>query len=157
MAVTDLIRDDLKQSGRRMTRLQWLGVSTLMGMFLGFVDTLTVACVLGYLGVEVPAYVGVPTTFSGYFFTGVLVGRLAPPTIGWEAPGGILICVLAFMMGFAGFSGQGPFLLVLHYGVLPSAAVGACYVGLKVGRQGLKPLWHALWHRSKEPNRPSDS
>lgn len=157
MSGTDLIKEDLRQAGKRMTRLQWLGASILMGLFFGFVDTLTVACVLGYLSVQVPAYVGVPTTFSGYFFTGVVVGRLAPSTIEWEAPGGILICVLAFMMGFAGLAGQSTLLLVIHYGVLPAAAVGVCYVGLKAGRLGFKPLWHALRNRWKAPNRSSDS
>jgi len=150
MPVNDIIEQDIRQAGERMTRLQWLGASALLGLFLGFVDTLTVACVLGYLKMQVPAFVGVPTTFSGYFFAGFFVGKLAPLRIKWEAPGGILICALAFMAGYAGFSGQGPVLLVVHYGILPAAAVGICYLGLEAGRRGIRALWQDLWkHRGR--------
>lgn len=144
MPVNDIIEEDIREAGERMTRLQWLGASVLLGLFLGFVDTLTVACVLGYLKIQVPAFVGLPTTFSGYFFAGFFVGKLAPLRIKWEAPAGSLICVLAFMAGYAGFRGQGPFQLVIHYGILPAAAVGICYVGLEAGRRGIKALWKKL-------------
>jgi hypothetical protein len=144
MPLSDLIEQDIREAGERLTRLQWLGASVLLGLFLGFVDTLTVACVLGYLKLQVPAFVGVPTTFSGYFFSGFFVGKLAPPRIKWEAPIGILICVLAFMAGYAGFTGQGPIQLTVHYGILPAAAVGICYVGVEGGRRGIKSLWREL-------------
>jgi hypothetical protein len=143
--VNNPLEQDVKEAGEGLNRLHWLGASCLAGFFFGFVDTLATACVLGYVSIQVPAQVGIPTTFSGFFFTGVLVGKLAPARIKWEVPLGILICVLLFMAGFAGFGGQGTLLLLVHYVILPAVAVGLSYAGLEIGRRGFKSFWKTLW------------
>jgi hypothetical protein len=122
----------------RMTRLQWVGGSIVLGFFLGFVDTLMIAAILGYLGVKLPALFGIPTTFTGYFFTGMIVGNLAPPEIEWEAPMGIIICVVLLMMGLVGLRDQGVLMFLLHYLIIPGVAVGICYLGLRVARKKSK-------------------
>ena len=127
----------------RMTRLQWVGGSIVLGFFLGFVDTLMIAAILGYLGVgylgvTLPALFGIPTTFTGYFFTGMIVGNLAPPEIEWEAPMGIIICVVLLMMGLVGLRDQGVLMFLLHYFIIPGVAVGVCYLGLRVARKKSK-------------------
>ncbi len=122
----------------RMTRLQWVGGSIVLGFFLGFVDTLMIAAMLGYLGVKLPALFGIPTTFTGYFFTGMIVGKLAPPEIEWEAPMGIIICVVLLMMGLVGLRDQGVLLFLFHYFIIPGVAVGVCYLGLRVARKKSK-------------------
>ncbi len=130
MGITD---EHVKPVVGRFSRLQWVGASVIFGFFLGFVDTLLIACVLGYLGLRVPYYFGVPTTFTGYFFTGWILGNLAPREIVWEIPAGILICVLLLMWGLASH-GLGIFYSFLNWVCVPAVAVGICYLGLHVGR-----------------------
>jgi hypothetical protein len=125
----------------QFSRTQWIGTGLIMGIFLGFVDTLLIAALLGYLKVTVPAYVGVPTTCTGYFFSGLIIGKLAPPWVEWEPPVGIFICATLFMMGFAGFRGEGIGLLFLHYVLIPGIAMGISYVGLRSGRGDLQWPW----------------
>lgn len=134
--VTETMQELVKPVADRLTRLQWIGASIVTGFFLGFVDTLMFACILGYLGLKLPAYFGVPTTFSGYFVAGYLLSRFAPREIVWEIPAGILICSLLFMAGFVGFSGQSALLLFLHFVVLPAVAAGICFLGFAVGKHG---------------------
>jgi hypothetical protein len=119
----------------RFTRMQWVGGSIVLGFFLGFVDTLMIATILGYLGLTVPAFIGVPTTCTGYFFTGMIVGKLAPIEIVWEAPVGILVCVILLMLGLEGLRGQGVLWFIFHYVIVPGVAVGVCYLGLWVARK----------------------
>jgi hypothetical protein len=131
MGITD---EHVKPVVGRFSRLQWVGTGVVFGFFLGFVDTLLIACVLGYLGLRVPAYFGVPTTFTGYFFAGWILGNLAPREIVWEIPAGILVCVLLLVWGLAGTQGLSALSLFLHYVFIPGVAVGVCYLGLRVGR-----------------------
>ena len=84
MGITD---EHVKPIVGRFSRFQWVATSVVFGFFFGFVDTLLIACVLGWLGLQVPAVFGVPTTFTGYFFTGWILSDLAPPEIVWELPG----------------------------------------------------------------------
>lgn len=132
MGITD---EHIKPIVWRFSRLQWVAASVVFGFFFGFVDTLFIACVLGYLGLQVPAYFGVPTTFTGYFFTGWVLGNLAPSEIVWELPAGILLCVLLLMWGLTGSQGLSLPYLLLHYVCIPGVAVGVCYLGLRVGRK----------------------
>jgi hypothetical protein len=131
MGITD---EHVKPVVGRFSKLQWVAASAVFGFFLGFVDTLLIACVLGYLGLQVPAYFGVPTTFTGYFFTGWILGNLAPREIVWQLPAGILVCVLLLMWGLAGTHGMSIPHLFLNYICVPAVAMGVCYVGLRVGR-----------------------
>jgi hypothetical protein len=132
MGITD---EHVKPVVGRFSRFQWVAASVVFGFFLGFVDTLLIACVLGYLGLQVPAYFGVPTTFTGYFFTGWILGDLAPSEIVWELPAGILVCVLLLMWGLMGFQGLSLPYLFLNYVCIPAFAVAICYLGLHVGRK----------------------
>jgi hypothetical protein len=132
MGITD---EHVKPVVGRFSRFQWVAASVVFGFFLGFVDTLLIACVLGWLGLQVPAYFGVPTTFTGYFFTGWILGDLAPSEIVWELPAGILVCVLLLMWGVAGSQGLSLPYLFLNYVCIPSIAVTVCYLGLRVGRK----------------------
>lgn len=122
-----------------MTSLQWFGASIVMGIFFGFVDTLFIACVLGYLGLQVPAWFGVPTTFTGFFLSGWMVGRFGPKGVSWEPPAGILVCVLALMLGLSRpeLNGVTATLRTLfNYVLVPAFAVGVCYLGMYVGKYG---------------------
>jgi hypothetical protein len=132
MGITD---EHVKPVVGRFSRFQWVATSVVFGFFLGFVDTLLIACALGYLGLQVPAYFGVPTTFTGYFFTGWILGDLAPSEIVWELPGGILVCVLLLMWGLTGSQGLSLPHLFLNYVCIPAIAVAICYLGLRVGRK----------------------
>jgi hypothetical protein len=132
MGITD---EHVKPIVGRFSRFQWVAASVVFGFFLGFVDTLLIACVLGYLGLQVPAYVGVPTTFTGYFFTGWILGDLAPSEIMWEIPAGILVCVLFLMWGLMGSQALSWPYMFLNYICIPGVAVGICYLGLRVGRK----------------------
>lgn len=132
MGITD---EHVKPVVGRFSRFQWVAASVVFGFFLGFVDTLLIACALGWLGLQVPAYFGVPTTFTGYFFTGWILGDLAPSEIVWELPAGILVCVLLLMWGVAGSQGLSLPYLLLNYVCIPSIAVSICYFGLRVGRK----------------------
>lgn len=130
-----------------MTALQWFGASVVMGIFCGFVDTLLIACVLGYLGIKVPAWFGVPTTFTGFFLAGWIIARLAPREISWEPPAGILVCVLLLMLGLwpPDLSGVTSFLLtIFNYVLVPAIAMGICYLGMYVGRNGWQPVMEKL-------------
>ena len=137
MALTD---EYVKPAALRLSRLQWVLAGLILGFFLGFVDTLLIAALLGYLGLQVPAYFGVPTTFIGYFFSGIIIGRFTPRHILWEPPIGILLCVWLFMMGFEGLSGHGVLLFLSYFALVPAIAVGISYLGMRVGRKDL-PNW----------------
>jgi len=127
----------VKPAASRMSRLQWVVAGLVLGFFLGFVDTLLIAAALGYLGLQVPSYFGVPTTFTGYFFSGVILGRLAPRHILWEPPIGILVCVWLFMLGFEGLRGHGALLFLSYFVLIPAVAVAVSYLGMRVGRKDL--------------------
>jgi len=131
MGITD---EHVKPVVGRFSKLQWVATSIVFGFFFGFVDTLFIACVIGYLGLQVPAYFGIPTTFTGYFFTGLILGNLAPSEIVWELPAGILVCVLLLMWGMTGLQGVSIPQLFLNYVCIPGVAVAICYLGLRVGR-----------------------
>jgi len=140
MALAD---EFVKPAASRMSRLQWVVAGLVLGFFLGFVDTLLIAAALGYLGLQVPSYFGVPTTFTGYFFSGVILGRLAPRHILWEPPIGILICVWLFMLGFEGLRGHGALLFLSYFTLIPAVAVAVSYLGMRVGRKDL-PKWRGV-------------
>jgi hypothetical protein len=131
----DSIDQLVKPATQGFTRWRWLGASIIFGFFLGFVDTLLIAALLGTVGIKVPAYVGFPTTFSGYFFAGMIVATFAPPTVLWEIPAGILVCALALVMGLVGIKGHGVLSFILHFLVIPALAVGVCYGGVLVARR----------------------
>jgi hypothetical protein len=132
------ITNEISPYTSKFTRFQWFAAGTVLGFFLGFVDTLVIAAILGHLGLKVPAEVGLPTTFSGYFFTGVALAGFAPEEITWEPPAGILVCVLIMMWGFAGLSGHGFFAFVLDFVVIPAIAMGVCCGGMYVARSHAK-------------------
>lgn len=121
----------------KFTRGQWVLAGLIMGFFLGFVDTIFIATLLGYLGLSVGSWFGVPTTFTGFFFTGIIAGRLAPPDIVWEPPAGVLICVLLMMLGLVGLKGHGV-LFLFHFGVVPAIAVAVCYAGVWTARKKMR-------------------
>ncbi|MBI4963724.1 MAG: hypothetical protein HY913_10660 [Desulfomonile tiedjei] len=150
MALTE---EYLKPAASRLSRLQWVLAGLILGFFLGFVDTLLIAAVLGSVGAKVPAYFGVPTTFIGYFFSGVILGRFAPRNILWEPPIGVLGCVWLFMLGFVGLSGHGVLLFLFYFAVVPSIAVGASYLGMRVGRKDL-PRWRTRAKESDGHDKP---
>jgi len=139
MALAD---EYVKPVASRLSRFQWVLAGLILGFFLGFVDTLLIAAVLGHLGLQVPAYFGVPTTFTGYFFSGVIIGRLAPRQILWEPPIGILVCVWLFMLGFEGLRGHGVLLFLSYFVLIPAIAVAVSYLGIRVGKKDL-PKWRA--------------
>jgi hypothetical protein len=134
----DFSEEYLRPVAVKFSRWRWFGVSIVVGFFLGFLDTLIFAALMGYLGITVPAYIGVPTTLSGYFFSGLILGGFAPQRIVWEIPCGILVCALLFMLGLFGLGGHGVFALILNFGLLPAVAVGVCYVGVLAARGQLK-------------------
>lgn len=140
---------------RPFTRIQWGLAGLVVGFFLGFVDTLFIAAVLGYLGVTVPAWFGVPTTFTGYFFTGLVLGGLAPKKIVWEPCAGIFVCVVLMMAGMVGFRGHGPALFLFHFVVIPAGAVAVSYLGLMVGREGLRATIQRISTRKGQPEKPT--
>jgi hypothetical protein len=119
----------------KFTRYQWILAGLVMALFFGFVDTLFIATILGYLGIPVGSWFGVPTTFSGFFVTGAITGRLAPPTIVWEPPSGVLIFVLLMMLGMVGLRGHGFFSFLFYFVVVPAIAVSVCYAGVWVARK----------------------
>jgi hypothetical protein len=129
------LKDELVEPAvDKFSRRQWILAGLILGFFLGFVDTLLIAALLGYLGLNMPLWFGVPTTFTGYFFTGMIAGRLAPPDIVWEPPSGVLICVLLMMLGMMGLRGHGVWFL-FYFGVIPAVAVAVCYLGLMLARK----------------------
>jgi len=131
MGITD---EHVKPVVGRFSKLQWVAASIVFGFFFGFVDTLFIACVIGYLGLQVPAYFGIPTTFTGYFFTGWILGTLAPSEIVWEVPAGIVVCVLLLMWGMVEPQGVSIPFFFLNYVCIPGVAVALCYLGVRVGR-----------------------
>lgn len=134
----DFLEEHLKPVTDKFSRWRWFGVSIVVGFFLGFMDTLMLAALMGYLGIVVPAYVGVPTTLTGYFFAGMILARFAPVQIVWEIPAGILLCSLLLVWGLFGLSGHGFGSMILNFGVVPAIALGVCYLGVLAGRGQLK-------------------
>lgn len=139
---------------RPFTRIQWVVAGLIVGVFLGFVDTLFLAALMGYLGITVPAWVGVPTTFTGYLVSGIILGRLAPKSILWEPCAGICICVILMMAGLVGFRGHGFLLFLVHFVIIPGAAVVVSYVGIVAGREGWKAAVARLTNRKAEQPTP---
>ena len=123
----------------KLSRLQWVAAAAVVGFFLGFLDTLIFAALLGHLGLRVPAYFGLPTTFIGYFMSGLVVGKMAPAHIFWEPLCGILACVLLFMWGMAGLKGHGVLLFIFNFILIPACAIGVSYLGLRIARRPLRP------------------
>jgi len=126
----DLIDEQVKPAAQELPSWQWVGVSLVVGIFFGFMDTLMIGAVIGYLGFQVPAYFGVPTTFTGYFLAGAALGRIAPAAILWQIPAGIVVCAVLAMLGLAGLSGHGVFWFLVNFLVIPALAAGACYAGV---------------------------
>jgi hypothetical protein len=122
----------------KFSRLQWVGTAVVIGFFLGFVDTLFIAAILGYMGLKMPLFFGIPTTFTGYFFTGMLLGSMAPKEIVYEPPIGIVICVIFFMWGLYGFSGHGVFWFIFNFIIIPALGFGICYLGIMLARRKLQ-------------------
>jgi hypothetical protein len=126
----DLIEEQVKPAAHGLASWQWVGVSLVVGIFFGFLDTLMIGAVIGHLGFQVPAYFGVPTTCTGYFLAGVALGRIAPAAILWQIPAGIVVCAVLVMVGLAGLSGHGVFWFLVNFLVIPALAAGACYGGV---------------------------
>lgn len=150
-----LINEYFEPVVRPFTRVQWGVAGLVVGFFLGFVDTLFIAALLGYLGITVPAWFGVPTTFTGYFFSGLILGRLAPKNIVWEPCAGIFVCVVLMMAGLVGFRGHGFLLFLFHFMVLPGAAVVVSYLGVKVGKEGLRAVVQLIGSWIKKSKKPA--
>jgi hypothetical protein len=130
-----LTEEHVRPIAARLTRLQWVVAAAVVGFFFGFLDTLIIAAILGQLGLRVPAYFGVPTTFVGYFMTGLVLGKMAPKAITWEPLIGILLCVLFFMVGMAGLKDQTVLLFMFNFILIPACALGVSYLGLRVARR----------------------
>ena len=130
-----LTEEHVRPVAAKFSRLQWIAAAVVVGFFFGFLDTLIIAAILGHLGLKVPAYFGVPTTFVGYFMTGLVLGKLAPRDMLWEPLIGILVCVMLFMFGMADLKEQGVLLLMLNFMVIPACALGVSYLGLRVARR----------------------
>jgi hypothetical protein len=96
------------------------------------------AALMGSVGIVVPAYVGVPTTLTGYFFAGMILARFAPVQILWEIPAGILACSFFLVWGLFGLSGHSFGAFILNFVVIPGIAMGVCYLGALAGRGQLK-------------------
>ncbi len=129
-----LINDIVNPAVSGFTRLQWVAAGLILGFFLGFVDTLLIAAILGALRIQLPAYFGIPTTFTGYFFAGMILGSYAPRSIEWEPAIGVLIVVELMMWGFMGLTGHG-FLFIVYFILIPAAATAICYLGLWFARR----------------------
>jgi hypothetical protein len=138
-AIMSLTDELVEPAVSKFSRYQWVLSGLILGFFLGFVDTLLIATLLGYLGLKLPLWFGVPTTFTGYFFAGIIAGRLAPPDILWEPPAGVLICVLLMMLGMMGLRGHGVWFL-FYFGVIPAVAVAVCYLGVRIARKKNSPV-----------------
>ncbi len=134
----DIIKEYVQPVVVTYSRWRWFGVSIVVGFFFGFLDTLMLAALMGYLGITVPAYFGVPTTLTGYFLAGMILGGLAPAKIVWEIPCGILVCALLMVWGLFGLRGHGVFAFLFNFGVIPAIALGVCYLGVLVARGKLK-------------------
>jgi|GEM_PF-1896908 len=145
----NLINEYFGPAVRPFTRVQWAVAGLIVGVFLGFVDTLFLAAFMGYLGITVPAWFGVPTTFTGYFVSGIILGRLAPKNILWEPCAGIFVCVVLMMGGLVGFRGHGFLLFLLHFVVIPGGAVAVSYLGILVGREGFRAVIQRIKSRKK--------
>jgi hypothetical protein len=134
----DLIKELVKPVVVTYSRGRWFGASIVVGFFLGFLDTLMLAALMGYMGITVPAYFGVPTTLTGYFLSGMILGGLAPLKIVWEIPCGILVCALLMVLGLFGLRGHGVLAFMFNFGLIPAIAVGVCYLGVLMARGQLK-------------------
>jgi hypothetical protein len=132
-----LAEEHVRPVAAKLSRLHWVVAAAVVGFFFGFLDTLIIAAILGHFGLKVPAYFGVPTTFVGYFMTGLVVGKLAPKDVLWEPLIGILVCVLLFMLGMASPKEQGVLLFMLNFVLIPACALGVSYLGLRVARRPL--------------------
>lgn len=132
MALTDEL---LEPAVGKFSRIQWVLAGLVLGFFLGFVDTLFIAALLGYLGLQLPMWFGLPTTFTGYFFTGLILGRFAPQRVVWEPSSGILACVILMMLGLVGLRGQGLMSFLFYFGLIPAVAVAVSYLGLRLARR----------------------
>ena len=139
----DLIQEYVKPVVMTYSRWRWFGASIVVGFFLGFLDTLLLAALMGHLGITVPAYFGVPTTLTGYFLSGIFLGSLAPPKIVWEIPCGIMVCALLMVLGLFGLRGHGVFAFIFNFGLIPAIAVGVCYLGVLMTRGQLKKKFGA--------------
>ena len=148
----DFIEEHLRPVTTRFSGWRWFGVSIVVGFFLGFIDTLMLAALMGYLGIVVPAYFGVPTTLLGYFFAGIILGRFAPVQVLWEIPAGILVCSLLLVMGLFGLSGHSLGSFIFNFGVVPAIAVGVCYLGVLASRGQLK--WKPIADKLKKIKSP---
>lgn len=134
----DLIDELVKPAAQRFTRWKWLGTSIVLGFFMGFVDTLFIAALIGTVGITVPKYFGVPTTCTGYFFAGMILGTLSPRSIVWEIPAGILFCALALVFGLVGLKDQSVLSFIFNFIMIPAFAAGVCYLGVRVARRPSK-------------------
>lgn len=153
--MTDIITELVRPVSERLTKMQWLGVSIVIGFFLGFFATLIIAALIGYVLSGLPSYFGIPTTFIGYFLAGYVLSAIAPKEIVWEIPTGILVCSLVFLAGFVGFTGQGALMLLVTYVLLPAIAVGVCYLGLILGREGWAGV-KSLIRRTNDNSLPAE-
>lgn len=161
-----LAEEQLKPYLGKMTSLQWLGASIVLGIFFGFVDTLFIAFVLGTLKIQVPAWFGVPTTFTGFFLAGWIVARFGPRGISWQPPAGILVCVLLLMQGISRPEpGEvtSSLLIFFNYVIVPVIAMAICGLGMYVGRHGwqsfgdnLKRVLGAVWSKASSLRRSGD-
>lgn len=133
----NLIDEYFRPAAANFLPWHWVLTSMVVGFFLGFVDTIFIGAIMGYAGVRMPAYFGVPTTFSGYFLTGMMLGRIAPPTIFYHIPLGIILCSLLFMWGMAGPAGQGGLAFISNFVLIPAVAGGVCYLGVRLARRSL--------------------
>lgn len=134
----DFLEEHVRPVAERFSRWRWFGVSIVVGFFLGFIDTLMLAAVMGSLGIVVPAYVGVPTTLTGYFFAGMALARFAPVQILWEIPAGILTCSFLLVWGLFGLHGHSIGAFIFNFVFIPGIAMGVCYLGVLAGRGKLK-------------------
>jgi len=134
----------VKPHTNQLSTLQWVGAGLVLGLFFGFVDTLLIAAALGTVGITVSAYFGVPTTLTGYFFAGLLLGKWAPKHVEKGPIVGIVLFVWLFMWGFVGLRGHGALGFLGYFLLIPAVAAGLCYVGLHLGRGDLSAIVRKL-------------
>jgi hypothetical protein len=146
-AMIDTAQEQLEPFVNRMVPWHWVVAAIPVGIFLGFIDTLAIATVLGYLRISLPGWVGIPTTFTGFLCTGWLAGRMAPRSIVWQPPFGIFLCTVLVMLGYMGLRGLGALNLFFHYLIIPGLAAAICYAGLRIGRDSWKGFIAGLTRR----------
>ncbi len=128
-----LAREIITPAIGKFGKLQWFVTGMVLGFFLGFMDTLLIAMILGYLHIQVPAYMGIPTTFVGYFFAGVFTGRFAPKEIDWEPALGVVVTTIFMMWTMMGFQGHGTSFF-LYFVVIPALAGLVAFFGYWLAR-----------------------